>query len=76
MDELQALCGSYCGRLGFAVPPEERSDGEQAAAGPAGGGECGQEAAGTAAVTPEASPEASTSGRTFEEASAEAALLR
>ncbi len=76
VDELQALCGSYCGRLGFVVPPEERSDGEQAAGGPAGGGAGGQEAMVAAPVASAPSPETSTSGRTFEEASAEAALLR
>ncbi|KAG2436622.1 hypothetical protein HYH02_011557 [Chlamydomonas schloesseri] len=59
--ELHALCADYCARLGALAPPEQqRQQGVQAEAG-------GEEAGGE---------DASSSGRTFEEASAEAALKR
>lgn len=60
--ELHALCADYCTRLGALAPPEQqRQQGVEAEA------EAGAQGEGE---------EPSSSGRTFEEASAEAALQR
>ncbi|GFR47496.1 hypothetical protein Agub_g9225, partial [Astrephomene gubernaculifera] len=64
--ELHSLCASYCTRLGAALPPEEQQ---------VDGGEV-HAAAGEAPSSAAAAPSPSSSGRSFEEASREAALLR